>query len=329
MPSLDLSDLLSPHTVAEFLTEYFGQNPLHVTGTPGRFASLLPRVSAGDVIERIDETCEPVTVLAQNLERALEARIRASLYAGLIAHPVHRDEQDVMILQIAGENQWRIHGKDGTAPSEQPAWEAPVKAGDALYLPRGWWHANTPRGPDTLQITVRIDNPTGIDLLAWATEILKEQECLRMDIPRFAGPAVQSAWLTAVRRAVAGAFRTPGLLQSYAWHLRETAPPRPWPGVPWSPTLSVEHVIAMAAPRDLQLRRADKDTIFFVVNGRQFAFPGDAAPLLHYLRDNAPVAISEFYKNLEGEFDREELSDFLSILARDGIIALREPDTIY
>jgi hypothetical protein len=373
MRSLDLSDILSPVTVAEFFAESFGVSPLHVAGThvagtPGRFASLLPWADVNDilgdpglssrvqftgepdssaaatqpgegnrasgegsafVIERMDEVCAPVAVLAQCLERTLEAPLRVSLYAGLSGLALHRDEHDVLILQIAGQNQWRAHGNAEQEPSEQPTSEALLQEGDALYIPRGWWHANTPRDRETLQLTFGIENPTGIGLLTWLAEFLKEQECFRTEIPRFADPATRSAYATTIRRTIMRACRAPGLLESYARHLNETAPPRPVAGVPWSPTLSGEYLIAWATPRQVKVRRADPKTIYFTVNHKRFAFPEDAAPLIHYLNDNAPVSISKFYADLDGEFDRDELSDFVSVLTRDGILALQEPGATY
>ncbi len=69
-------------------------------------------------------------------------------------------------------------------------------------------------------------------------------------------------------------------------------------------------------------------SILLVAMGKRLAFPLEAAPLLYYLSDRAPVPVEEFYKAFEADFDRAELSDLLSALSKDGIIGVRRPDSI-
>ena len=84
----------------------------------------------------------------------------------------------------------------------------------------------------------------------------------------------------------------------------------------------------MLAPRKLRIKRADHETILLVAMGKRLGLPQDAAPLLHYLSDRAPVPVEEFYKTFEADFDRAELSDFLSVLNKDGIIGLRKSASV-
>jgi hypothetical protein len=269
-----------------------------------------------------------VTALAQRLERTLEAPIRANLYAGAGGFPLHRNDEDALILQIAGQNQWAVHGVAAQEPNEKPAAEIPLKEGDALYLPQGCWHSAAASKHPTLQLTLSIHNPTGIGLLKWMTELLKHQESFQAAIPRFAGPAVQTEYIATIRRTIAGLCREPGLLERHGRYLNNTAPRRPAAGVPWSPELSGEVLITLAAPRRLRVRRADKNTIDLKIEGERSTFPEDAAQLFHYLSDHAPVSISAFYQCFEGEFEREELTEFLAVLSQGGVIGLNEPDSI-
>ncbi|MEO8290075.1 MAG: cupin domain-containing protein [Gaiellaceae bacterium] len=96
--------------------------------------------------------------------------------------PVHHDTHDVFSLQVAGEKRWLVY---------EPVWELPIKnqrykekmgdpgppvhdvtlrAGDTLYLPRGWLHEAKTSAADSLHITVGVNVYTWIDALRAAVE---------------------------------------------------------------------------------------------------------------------------------------------------------------
>jgi len=357
--ALDLSEILSPGTVVAFLDDHFGQSPLHVPGSPDKFFGLLSWIAvdnlvrdpalgsrvhvtggsanAGEpvrawsaaapvLIERVDEACAPIKALAQSLERTLEAPIRAYLSAGAAGLPMQRAAHDAIVLSVAGENRWRVYPKSTEQPTGNPEWEDPLREGDALYIPRGWWCAADASHLPTLQLTLAIENPTGVDLIAWLARVLKHHEVFLTDVPRFAGPAAQADYIATIRRTIVRACREPGMLERFSRHLNETAASRPSEGSPWSPALSDSCLITLATPRRLRVRRADTATIYIRVNRKRLTFPEDAAQLLLYLADEAPVSLSEFYACFADEFEREELAEFLSVLSTSGIVAFREPD---
>jgi hypothetical protein len=351
MPCVDLKTILSPCTVAAFLDEYFGRDFLHVPGSPEKFSGLLSRstidamladpdlasrahslngadAASGMVMEGVEEIYEPLAVLSQDLERALEAPVRVNLLASSNGIPVRRLERDEIILQITGQSDGKVHGNAAELADQPPTWQGLLRNGDALYLPRGWWLEAAASGERSVQLSFAIRNPTGADLMNWITEKINQHEAFRKDLPRFADPATRADYVTGLRRVLARIFREPALLER---HRRETnlhAPARSASEVRWPADPSDTHLIAILTPRPIRIKRADGDTILLVSMGKRLAFPQDAAPLLHYLCDRAPVSLSEFYRSFEGEFDREELSDLLSALGKDGIIGLREPDTI-
>jgi hypothetical protein len=346
MHPMDLSDILSPCTVAAFLTENFGVAVLHVPGSAEKFASLFPGMNAtqvlrepdvasrvkelsdgaGITVERVDEVLPGVTGLAQRLERTLEAPIRGHLVAGPGGFSLRREESDVLILQIIGQNRWKVHGNADSQPSPQPTWGAPLNEGDVLYIPRGWWHEAAQGSSHGLRLIMAIDNPTGLDFLNFLIAIVKEQDCFRKDVPRFAGPGAQATYLSEIQEAVMRGCGSRGIIERFSRHLNKAAAPRPVVGVSWSPAVSNDLLITLAAPRNLRIQRQTNDTICFTTNRRRLLFPEDAAPLLHYLSDNQPVSIARFYNDFEGEFDREELSEFLSVLTAEQVFVLREPN---
>ena len=308
---MNLGDILQPRSVAEFLGDYFGVGPLHVPGPPGRFSGLAERVPAA--IE-----------LAEHLERELETPVRlepAGEWTGL-AH--QRTERDAIVLQTAGRDKWSLYGSE-TEAAVEPSWGAILEAGGMLYIPRNYWCAASPVLTPSSNRVYRIDNPTGIDLLAWFASLLKEYGAFHADVPRFACPARQAAYLTTLRKATNLAFRSPSLLDAFTRQRNNFAPARQ---SVVTGELSEKHWVVLTAPRYPKIRRVDAATICLRHDGREIRFPVDAAPLLQYLLDKMPVAVTDFYRDCESEFDRAELSDILLALERDGIVAFQMPQPV-
>jgi len=309
---MKLAHLLEPIAVADFFAEYFGERPVLAPGPSGRFCALVPAGGEHDT---------PAIELARNLERDLEAPVRAEPvgdWPGLI---LQRMECDTIVLQTAGDDRWSFYGRDPEAAAE-PCWESLLEAGGMLYIPRGYWCEASPRnGPSSNRI-LKVHNPTGADLLAWFASLLKEYEAFQTDVPRFASPARQAAYLTALRKATARAYRAPSLMEAFNRRRNNFAPR-------YSPAETGELTdgccVDWAAPRYPKIRRLDPETICLRHDGREIRFPLDAAPLLQYLFDKLPIAVTEFYRYFETGFDRAELSDLLLALAGDGIVRFLMP----
>ena len=326
---MNTGDVFSPHTIPEFLVEYLGIRPLHISGRAGKFASLASRPGGWkpgdtDITELVDEVCGPVMHLARDLEFSVEASIEARLFAGPVETTVHRGERDNLVLQIAGRSKLKLWDKSVERPTEAGC-ETPLEDGDAIYIPRGWWQASEAAPGPALRLSFIIGNPTGVDLLSWLFDRLKRHEYFGTDLPRFAAPASQADFLTGMRRVIMRACRTPGLMDLHAAYLGGVAPVRPPSGMPWNRAVPVHYLLAMAAPRRLRLRRGGKDFFVCKFSGNEYRFPLDAAQFFHFLQDETPVAISAFFETFQPEFDREDLDDFLSVLSREGIVTVVAP----
>jgi hypothetical protein len=264
--------------------------------------------------------------LAWNLERELEAPVRAERMANASAADPRRGERDVIVIQVAGQTEWKVHGSEPAQASAEPGWAARLDAGGALYLPRGWWRSIRSCDQHTVSWFFHVHNPTGADLLLWLADKAKDYDAFQTDIPRFGGPAAKAAYLTRLRKAFGGAFRTPGLLEAHARRLNRLAPAHPPRGKGWGEDLSPEDTIALATPRQPKVFRKDRETLYLAVGGKELLFAADAAPLLQYLLDKAPVAMGEFYRQFDGEFDREDLVRFLAVLSQVGVVTFQPPE---
>ncbi|WP_053847154.1 JmjC domain-containing protein [Streptomyces sp. NRRL B-24085] len=93
-------------------------------------------------------TGETVAALSGELGLAVEAFCFVTP-AGRQGLPLHRDDADVLVVQIEGSKQWSVHEgpadgdwKPGPCTGAEPAevLRATVRAGEVLYIPRGFAH---------------------------------------------------------------------------------------------------------------------------------------------------------------------------------------------
>jgi lysine-specific demethylase/histidyl-hydroxylase NO66 len=128
-------------------------NPAKVKALLGLGASL--------VANHLHRVCPEVGAVAGMLEREFAARVSANAYCsfkGVQAFKTHFDLHDVFAVQTEGEKVWRVYESRADAPvlplppgDEIEKWltesrgrllfEAHMKPGDMLYLPRGQYHA--------------------------------------------------------------------------------------------------------------------------------------------------------------------------------------------
>ena len=112
----------------------------------------------------------------------------------------HFDVHDVFVLQVAGEKRWTIHPPVHPAPlrdqdwtryrpavqrraTEEPAIDAVLRPGDALYLPRGWLHSAEALGEVSVHLTVGIHSVTRYALVEALTALAAQEPRLRASLP--------------------------------------------------------------------------------------------------------------------------------------------------
>jgi len=108
---------------------------------------------------------------------------------------VHHDTHDVFVLQVAGEKHWRIYDPLFELPLKDqryskalgehgpPTLELTLRAGDTLYLPRGWLHDALTSETDSLHVTVGINLHTWVDALRLALDECEDDVEFRRSVP--------------------------------------------------------------------------------------------------------------------------------------------------
>jgi hypothetical protein len=227
-------------------------------------ALLFARFDAGAtlVVSQFHEHHEPLARFCRGLEQAFLHPVQANIYLtppGAQGFRPHYDTHDVLVLQIAGEKAWRVWpGQPFPRPTRRTPWKgglapegAPenilLRAGDALYVPRGVIHdaATQGAGEPSLHATIGLLEPSWAEAFRMAADLLERAEPpLRAAFPtwRLAEPAR----LAQAAAPLAAQLATPAALErlAIAWLDRldaERAPmparglarPRPQPGETW------------------------------------------------------------------------------------------------
>ncbi|MEU8462299.1 cupin domain-containing protein [Streptomyces sp. NPDC029003] len=104
------------------------------------------------LMRRIDQWHGPTRDLLARLSGELQRAVEAFCFVtppGTQGVPLHRDDADVLVLQLNGSKAWRVHEgpadgnwRHGPVGGEPPAevLRTTLRAGEVLYIPRGFAH---------------------------------------------------------------------------------------------------------------------------------------------------------------------------------------------
>lgn len=300
------------------------------------------REGATLVLDAVDELYRPIEELAEGLEFIFREHVQVNMYAGWQTSrgfDLHWDDHDVFILQVTGRKLWRIYGETRRAPltgdtAEKPAdmdaplWEAMLEDGDLLYIPRGWWHVAFPQQEPTLHLTVGIHNRTGLDLLRWTTDKLREESAqLRLDLPRFASTKERRAHLDRLRAEILRALGDDAL-DNFLREQDEAASPRAHLGLPWSGTQEIlpeasETRVRFLPPRPVEIK-VEGGVIEFSCLKKRWRFAEDALLLLKPLAERRVCSVAELIDGASARLDGRRVRLFLSELIAHGMLCVIE-----
>ena len=150
------------------------------------------------VLQALHLNWRPLAVFCRHLERALGHPVQTNAYytpQGSQGFAVHHDTHDVFVLQVAGTKRWRLYEPLVELPLENQRWskelgepgepseDLTLRAGDTLYLPRGWPHEAATSEADSLHLTVGIKAYTWMDAFKEAVADCAEELEFRRAVP--------------------------------------------------------------------------------------------------------------------------------------------------
>jgi lysine-specific demethylase/histidyl-hydroxylase NO66 len=146
------------------------------------------------VLQALHLGWHPLAVFCRALEEALENGVQANAYytpRGSQGFAVHHDTHDVLILQVAGEKRWLLYEpllelplkhqrySNGLGAHGEPSNDLVLRAGDTLYLPRGWLHQAETSDTDSLHLTIGIAAHTWVDAARAALDAAENEPIFR------------------------------------------------------------------------------------------------------------------------------------------------------
>jgi ribosomal protein L16 Arg81 hydroxylase len=151
------------------------------------------------IINYLQRHWRPLSYFCRELEQLLSVSVQSNIYLTprfSQGFDVHYDTHDVIILQIAGEKNWRLYGSPVVLPGPDQPYRAPsrtdlrvqqrctLKPGDCLYIPRGQLHDATSSIEPSLHVTVGLLTATWGDVLVESAKMLvRENAALRKSLP--------------------------------------------------------------------------------------------------------------------------------------------------
>lgn len=169
---------------------------------PAKVKALLD-LGASLIANHLHRVCPEVAAVAQMLEREFAARVAANVYCsfkGVQAFQTHFDLHDVFAVQAEGEKCWRVYEARADTPvnplppgDEVEKWltasrgrllfEANMKPGDILYLPRGQYHDALTGAQASLHITFGVSPATGLALFKLLESAASQESAFRAYLP--------------------------------------------------------------------------------------------------------------------------------------------------
>ncbi|TCZ66102.1 cupin domain-containing protein [Roseicella aquatilis] len=174
------------------------------------------RRGASVVLNDVDSLTPGLAAVSQALESAGLGKAQGNVYISWQSHkafPSHYDTHDVWAVQVEGEKTWNVWEGRADWPIPHPAFRTEgqahheqakgrlrekvlLKAGDLLYLPRGWYHDALAEAPASVHVAFGMHAPLGMDVLNILHERALYDVEFRKPLPRQDGSAAAKFALT-------------------------------------------------------------------------------------------------------------------------------------
>ncbi|HYE00716.1 MAG TPA: cupin domain-containing protein [Alphaproteobacteria bacterium] len=195
-----------------------------------RVGALL-RQGATLVANDIDSLTPALKSVARLLEEGIGGKAQANLYCSRRerqAFHSHFDFHDVFAVHVEGEKTWNVYERRVEHPINHPQFhwtrerheaergpvmmQVPMKPGDLLYLPRGWYHDALATTDGCIHIAFGLTTPIGLDAVTALFDELVADHAFRRPPPRAlqeGDAAAAGPWLDGLAERVAAALRSP------------------------------------------------------------------------------------------------------------------------
>jgi hypothetical protein len=311
-----------------------------------------PRVDAGKlvaclsqgatmILDCVEEMAPRVKRLARDFQETLGAGNYVGLYAvwpspyGL---DLHWDAEDLFIMQISGRKRWQIYRPTRDYPLQEdlqvapepvgaPVWDGMLEDGDALYIPRGWWHKAYPADVPSLHLTLGTVPPHGYNLLQWLIRRLRSEVAIRRDIPLLRDRKAKIELVNQLRELL-NSLLNDQLVDEFRDEWESDFRPIPHINLPSGPLEQTQepderYNVRLASANRLHIEIGpDGKTATFKACNTLWACPVTLLPALKALIDREAKPLPELFALLPDNIARANLRNSLMALAKAGVVTL-------
>jgi ribosomal protein L16 Arg81 hydroxylase len=269
------------------------------------------------VLQGLHHLWLPLARYCRHLESFFGHPVQANAYytpAGSQGLPVHHDTHEVISLQVAGSKRWLVYEpvlelplkhqryRSALGQPGEPVLDVTLRAGDTLYLPRGWLHQALTSEDDSLHITIGINVRRWVDEARAELDAAESELAFRQAIDAEEPPELPALDAEAVRARARSRFvrsRRP-ILDGQLSELRSLT------------TLTADDELER---RDTVIADLDGTTLLF--EGKSLRFPTRLEPELEFLvTTETPFRASD----LPGELDDAGRLVLVRRLVREGFL---------
>lgn len=292
------------------------------------------------VHKRVPAITDFASALRQDLGFSTQVNAYSS-YPGRQGFSCHYDTHEVFILQIEGSKQWYVFNDTVkyplpdqksaafSPPNEQPYLSCTLHPGDVLYIPRGHWHYAVACESPSLHLTLGIHSKTGIDLLEWLVNELRQQEGWRKSLPLKHEATSIHQHLTPLLQTLSNSLTDPTLGEQYQRYLDSLGQPAVKYDFPRQ--AGFDH---FPAGMNTQFQRAqfqpiqvielpEPDGFRILTAGKDVLLRGVTATLVEHLCQHQPFTGREVLDWLPGYDWDVDVMPLLSRLIMEGILFVK------
>lgn len=303
-------------------------NPAKVKALMGLGASL--------VANHLHRVCPEARAVVSMLEREFAARVVANVYCSfkdVQAFQTHFDLHDVFAVQAEGEKTWHVYESRADAPvlplppgDEIEKWlnesrgrllfEAHMRPGDVLYLPRGQYHDALTGSHASLHVTFGVAPATGLALFKLLETALMRESEFRVYLPDARQAPELRERLGKLADRIKAVMTSPAFAIDVLNHQRDLARPPADYGLP-----AQAQTLWYSVARRAQVVRRDQG-FAVVFDGGEFAI-GAAYPTVEWMLKQRVFSVADAATR-QPNVDRNALQEDLERLVSAGVIVETE-----
>lgn len=214
--------------------------------------------------------------------------------------PLHWDDHEVIVVQLAGEKDWEVRtcprrapmyrdSAPNDSPPDEVVWKGSLRAGEVMNIPRGFWHraSRSDLGDGiSLHATFGISKRTGVHWLTWLADNSRRVEAFRHDLDRNRRSGQAEDLIEAITSLTRDYAPDSFLDAREAEHAVGRH-------IPMLDFLGADVAVVCIASFEPQVRDRADGAIEVLVAGRKLTFAAAARPALDALLSGHPVDLAD------------------------------------